>query len=199
MADGRNNNQIMGLSMTTTYTRSWGQAMAATGLALVLAGCGWWSGESREQVVKRGCPGAGILADARMKVDYRGSGGRDITDVAYRWELLDVATICDYDETVVSVDYALSMSVNLGPAARESAVSTPVFVALTKDGESVMDKTYFDAEVEFAPGQRSVVYTRTFENMEIEVGEENGAAYEIIIGFQLTPQEVEENRRRARY
>jgi len=199
MADGKTDNQNMGLTPRISLRDAWIRGLAVAGLALVVSGCGWWSGEDRKVIAKRGCPNVGILSDARMKTDYREGSGRDITDIAYRWEFLDAATVCSYDDSVVSVDYALSMSVNVGPAATRATAAAPFFVALTKGGETIQDKTIFQAEIEFAPGERSTIYTRTFEDMEFDVGEDDGGIYEIIIGFQLTPEQVAENRRRSRF
>ncbi|MEQ8747198.1 hypothetical protein [Pyruvatibacter sp.] len=167
--------------------------------ALLIAGCGWWSGADREVAVKRGCPNAGILADAQLKTEYRDAQGRDITDVAYRWELLDAVAECSYDDTEIDVDYALSMGVTAGPAASRSVVTAPIFVAVTRNGETILQRSTFEAEVEFEQGQRQAVYTRTFRGLTWEVGEEDGRLYEVVIGFELTPEQVEENRRRARF
>jgi len=167
-------------------------------LALTVAGCGWWSGETAETVRQRGCPDAGILVDADRLVEYRAGTGRDITDVAYRWELLDAVSDCSYDDNMINVDYALSLAVSAGPAADRALVVAPIFVAVTRAGESILQKTTFEAEVEFERGRREAVYTRTFEGLEFDVGEDNGSIYEIVIGFQLTPQQVQENRSRTR-
>ena len=131
--------------------------------------------------------------------EYRAGGGRDITDVAYRWELLDAVADCSYSGTTIDVDYALSMGVSVGPAADRRVVTAPVFVAVTRNGESVLQKTTFEAEVEFEVGQRTTVYTRTFEGLEFDVGDDNGVIYDIVLGFQLTPEQVQENRSRLRF
>ncbi len=166
--------------------------------ALVLASCGWWSGETKKETARRGCPNAGILADAQMMTEYRPGGGRDITDVAYRWELLDAVAQCTYDDNEVDVDYALSMSVSAGPAATKRSVSVPIFVAVTRMGETVLQKTTFEADVTFEQGKRTAVYTRTFKGLTFEVGEDDGRIYDLVLGFQLTPEQVEDNRARAR-
>ena len=200
MADTRNPKKNMGLSsVRSPFIRSGTRAGFVAALALIVAGCGWWSGETAKQERLRGCPNAGILTDAERLTEYRDGSGRDITDVAYTWELLDAVAECSYDDTMISVDYALSMSVSAGPAASRRSVSAPIFVAVTRAGETVLQKTTFVAEVEFEPGQRVAVYTRTFEGLEFEVGEDNGGLYDVVLGFQLTPAQVAENRARARF
>ncbi|MEO0961352.1 MAG: hypothetical protein AAFY01_02905 [Pseudomonadota bacterium] len=200
MADTRNPKKNMGLSsVRSPFIRSGARAGFVTALALIVASCGWWSGETAKQERLRGCPNAGILTDAERLTEYRDGSGRDITDVAYTWELLDAVAACSYDDTMISVDYALSMSVSAGPAASRRSVSAPIFVAVTRAGQTVLQKTTFVAEVEFQPGQRVAVYTRTFEGLEFEVGEDNGGLYDVVLGFQLTPAQVAENRARARF
>ncbi len=199
MADTRNSIKNMGLpAFTTQFARGGTRLGLVAALALIVAGCGWWSGENRKVEQARGCPNAGILADAQQMVEYRPGPGRDITDVAYRWELLDAVADCSYSDTMIDVDYALSMSVTAGPAATRSAVTAPIFVAVTRNGESILQKTSFEAEVEFEPGRRVAVYTRTFRGLEFEVGEDDGVLYDIVLGFQLSPEQVQENRNRPR-
>lgn len=191
MDDLQNRKKNMGLSRL--------RAGLVLGTALLVSGCGWWSGEDRETVVERGCPNAGILTDAQHLVEYRPGGGRDITDVAYSWELLDAAAICKYDDNIVDVDYALSLSVSLGPAATLSVVKAPIFVAITRSGDSVVQKSIFEADVEFELGQRTAVYTRMFEGLEFDVGEDDGGIYDVVVGFQLTPEQVRENRSKSTF
>lgn len=168
-------------------------ALAAAGL---LSGCGWWTGETRETVAERGCPSAGVLVDARNLTEYRGPG-RDITDVAYRWEFIDAAARCTYDDNVVEVEYGFSLDVALGPAATEAVRTAPVFVAVTKADETVLEKRVLDVTAEFQDGERRVTYARFFDDIAFDVGEEDGRLYTIVVGFQLTPAQLAENRRRA--
>jgi len=199
MADTRNPKKNMSLPTSTTrFARAGMRAGLVTALALIVAGCGWWTGENQKIERARGCPNAGILADAQQKTEYRPGPGRDITDVAYRWELLDAVADCSYSDTMIDVDYALSMSVTAGPAATRRLVTAPIFVAVTRNGESILQKTTFEAEVEFEPGKRVAVYTRTFKGLEFEVGEDDGALYDIVLGFQLRPEQVQANRSRPR-
>ncbi len=169
----------------------------AMACALFLTGCSWWSGESAEIERKRGCPQAGILTDARLLTQYREGGGRDITDVAYRWEMLDAAADCSYDDNVMSVTYAFNLAVELGPAARSATTEAPLFIALTKGGQDVINKTVFTQEAEFERGQRAVTYTHQYDDIELDIGEDDGRQYQVVVGFQLTPAQLQENRRRG--
>lgn len=169
-------------------------ALVAAGL--LAAGCAWWSGEARETVKKRGCPTAGILTDAAQLTEYAGPG-RDITDVAYRWELIDAAARCTYDGNVVNVEYGFSVEAALGPAATQARRTVPVFIALTTADERIVEKRVIDVTAEFRNGERRVTYAKTFDDIAFDVGEGDGRFYTIIIGFQLTPEQLEENRRRA--
>jgi len=179
------------------------RVVAAIGVAALAGtltgGCAWWTGAGEQEVIQRGCPNAGILPDAQVLTEYRPGGGRDIIDETYRWELLDVASRCSYDGPEIEVDYALSLVVNAGPAATETRVNAPFFVAITRNGDTIIDKKLHQAVVTFEPGQRSVVYTRTFTDLTWEIGEDDGLFYDVVLGFQLTPAQVAENRRRARF
>jgi hypothetical protein len=72
----------------------------------------------------------------------------------------------------------------------------PFFFTIVGPDGSIRAKEVFDSPIEFQKGRRRA---GVFEEIEqvIELGkEETGASYEIIVGFQLTREQLERNRKR---
>jgi hypothetical protein len=70
------------------------------------------------------------------------------------------------------------------------AVGLPVFIAVSDSG-AILDKTLFSMPVAFAGNVDSARVASQEVRMEIPVTpQKSGAAYGIIGGFQLSPEEV---------
>ena len=93
------------------------------------------------------------------------------------------------------VTFALPIYATRGPAAETDRLSVPFFVALADPGRQIVAKEVFTAEIAFDADGASA---QTVEEIEqwIPLGPgEIGAGYETLIGFQLTPAQLEDTRR----
>jgi hypothetical protein len=71
----------------------------------------------------------------------------------------------------------------------------PVFLAVT-DGDTILDKRIYPLHVVFPPNVDRLVLRSEEQSLVLPVSPgRSGAAYTILIGFQLTPDELEQNRR----
>lgn len=170
---------------------------AALVLGLALAGC---AGSAAEQAAKRlPCPTVGVLSDADTITKFAGTGG-DIIDIVYQAEINKAVTQCEYDvdDGIIYVDIAFDGYVERGPAATDDELDLPLFMAITKNGRGVK-KTLLTAPVEFDDDARGVRFVQEVEETEVSFEEgTNGAAYEFLVGFQLTRTELAFNRQKSR-
>ena len=171
-----------------------GAGLLGAAVLVVLGGCGLTDDPLP-------CPGVGILDQARLLTLYRDGTGRDPSDVAFEVELRNVSGRCDHDIDEeegggVEVTFDLSIRATRGPAAGTDRLSIPFFVALTDANRQIVAKEVFGAEIAFAATD---MRARTVEMIEqwIPLGPgESGAAYETLVGIQLTPAQLEDARRR---
>ena len=177
-----------------------GAGLLGAAVLVVLAGCGLIDDPPP-------CPGVSILDQARLLTLYRDGTGRDLADVAFEVELRNVSARCDLDIDEeeggsVRVAFDLSIRATRGPAALAAGaagtdrLSIPFFVALTDANRQIVAKEVFGAEIAFAAND---MRARTVEAIEqwIPLGPgESGAAYETLVGIQLTPAQLEDARRR---
>lgn len=166
---------------------------------LALSGCGMFG----ESDIKEGgttlypCPAVGVLNETDHLTLLSGSG-TDLTDVVARAEIGKVVSKCEYDveASTITVDIAFDGIAELGPAANARALNLKTFVAVTRRFNSFDKKQVYEVPVVFEPGQRQVRFVKTVEGTVLPYGgRADGSIYQILVGFQLTPDQIEYNRR----
>ncbi|MCP5432112.1 MAG: hypothetical protein H6923_02460 [Alphaproteobacteria bacterium] len=162
-------------------------ALSCAAAALALAGCG-------SDPKPGACPRAGILSDAANLVRFSGTG-RGPEDVLYRGEITNVALDCSPHSDVVKGELTLTVRLALGPRATMRAETVRYFVAVTEGDARVLAKESFELPVSFTAGEAVATASDTVENVRIPLAPgRRGGAYEIVVGFELSPDEVAFNR-----
>jgi hypothetical protein len=137
------------------------------------------------------CPVPGLMKPLVDLTRYRGAS-RDFRDLVVRARIVDIVGKCkpgDDKNTVVTTAQVV-VDASRGPAMDGDAIGLPVFVAVTTS-DTVRDKVEFSMPVEFTHNVDTSHAVSKEIRMEIPVTpQKSGAAYNIIAGFQLTPDEV---------
>lgn len=145
------------------------------------------------------CPRATILGDGASVTKFRDGSGRDLTDVVARAEIVDASVECDYNRNGVDVAMQIAIAATRGPADRARMADFDYFVAVADAQRNILAKEVFRVRVAFPETQNRV---GTIEQIEPHIPLRNraeGVSYQIVVGFQLTPEELEWNRtQRAR-
>ena len=168
------------------------QAMTLLALLVpVLAGCG-----GSEEAFAPACPNVGLVRDAADLVRYRGTG-RDLTDLVLNGRLTGVGGSCKRDgSSTVVTTVQVGMELQRGPAAPGRQAQLAYFVAVL-DGDRILDKQVFRLRAEFPANADRLRLSGDDVELRLPVKpDKTAAAYRIQIGFQLTPLELEVNRRR---
>jgi hypothetical protein len=168
-------------------------AVFALGIAgAALSGCSWFSKKTEV------CPRVQILADAAQLTNYRPGDGRDVTDVVYQGEVSSVTSECKYDKDTKTVDMTatLTLVATLGSASRQGNVTLPFFVSvIDRKTQNVLNKVNFQSAVPFPEGRRrSGVSEEIAERIKIAAGHKV-TDYEVLVGLQLTEEQLEANRK----
>jgi hypothetical protein len=153
------------------------------------------------------CPHAGVLADASDLTRYRpvgseagrpSTGGRDLTDMVLDGQITGVSGACTRAaRRELDVTVSVSMRLTRGPAARGPVGDVPFFVAVTENGQ-VLDKQIYHVAPGFAANADTVRLTSDAVSLNLPISPDKpGSAYDLVVGFQLTPDEVALNRRRG--
>ncbi len=163
---------------------------------LLLAACGSTSEQKAAFVASHPCPRIAVLGGAEQVVVFDGRG-TDITNVVARAEIQKSALTCEYDsdEKTISMDLGFNGLAELGPAATGPELHLRGFVAVTRGDNSVIRKTFVDVPVVFEKGSQKMHFVSTLEdNVLSYTNSVDGSAYEILVGFQLSPEQLAYNK-----
>jgi len=178
-------------------TLAWAmRAALITALVPLLADCG----PERNKFAPP-CPRPAFLGDAANIDLYRSAGGpggrRDLTDLVLHGRVIGLNGSCQEGDRKNQLATTAVMTVELtrGPAMQGREADVPVFLAVT-DGDTILDKRIYPLHAAFPPNVDRLVLQSEVQSLALPVSPgKSGAAYTIVIGFQLTPDEMEQNRR----
>ena len=143
------------------------------------------------------CPQTGILGDAADLTTFRNTG-TDLTDMVVDGRITGLSGKCtaidpDHLRTIISVN----MDLTRGPAMQGRDSDVTYFVSVAR-GDTILDKRAYAVRVVFdRNGSRMRLTGDQIELTLPTPGKVTGADYRILVGFQLTPEELAFNRRRG--
>lgn len=171
-----------------------GPALSVLAMTAALAGC---SSLTKSELPP--CPPVFILSDASHVTKFRPGAGRDLTDVEFEAEIVGFKGECGYDAKGANVDLSVSLDVKRGPAATAREASLSYFVAIPKFYPADEAKAVIAVPVVFPDGVDSARITDEGVRMQIPLKNRDLIdQYVIYLGFQTTPDELEQNRRTKR-
>jgi hypothetical protein len=174
----------------------WRFVLAALPL-LTLMGCGN-AGDSRLPVA---CPRPGLLAEGADLTRYRAGLVRDLTTLEWDARLTGLRGGCNPGRGNRSIELTLTagFTVERGASAEGRVVDLPWFVAVVDaNDERILSRRSFTERVNFARNEMRTNVESGEINLSLPVGENRRASdYRILVSFELTPEDLELNRRRG--
>ncbi len=143
------------------------------------------------------CPSTGILRDAADLTRFRGAD-TDLTSMVIDGRITGLAGRCKLDDpgrlrTTISVN----MDLTRGPANPARVANVRYFIAAAR-GDTILDKQVITLPIAFRSNDDRMRVAADPVDLVFPVSDTvSGAAYRIIVGFQLTPQELAFNRARG--
>lgn len=178
------------MRMSLPRSVRWFAPLLAAGL---LAGCSVFQTEPQLP-----CPRVSVLKDASLATQFRQGGGRDLTDVAYEAELEQGTLGCVYErsQSAVTVTAAVRVVATRGPALQSNDLNLVYFVAVVDKEQNIVGRERFQAQITFSQGQRRAGSVEEIEQViPIRQGL-RGFDYEVLVGFELQPDQLQFNRER---
>lgn len=146
------------------------------------------------------CPVAGSLYDASRVVELKGVERHE--NVGFTGQIEGVRGFCRYiDTNPITMEIEVDFAFGRGPKAEGMTHTYPVFVTVTRRDRSVLAKERFDIPVTW-PADKDVVYlTESVPGIVIPRANEtvSGSNFEVIVGFDLTPEQLAYNRSGTRF
>jgi hypothetical protein len=143
------------------------------------------------------CPRVSILADAAKLVQFRPGPGRDITDIAYKVQVVNYAGSCFYDKEyhVMTVDLQVGFDAQRGAALSEDSQEIRYFISVPTFFPQPDAKEIFPLTLKFSKNAASLHVTDQDAKISIPVKSvKELERYEVFIGLQLDEAQLDYNR-----
>lgn len=149
------------------------------------------------------CPTAVSLYDAHRVVNLQGEE-MVYENVGFTGEILNVVSFCSYTDrraSPIDMEMGIRFAFGRGPAAQGREHTYHYFVAVTRKDSVVIEREVFPITVTFPRGEDRVELTHTFDDIEIPRADAttSGGNFEVIVGFELTEEQLEFNRSGMRF
>lgn len=148
------------------------------------------------------CPLTAVLYDSSRLVAFDAPGVERYASITHTGEMMGVRSLCRYvDANPITLRMEVDMAFGRGPAATSDRQTYRYWVAVARRGRAPIEKVYFDVDVRFPRGQSVVTHTEEIERIEIPRanGEISGENFEVLVGFELTPEQLQFNRDGKRF
>lgn len=158
------------------------------------------SGNEADRFVASGsCPQAEVVSELQSLSEFDSVSNPSDSNLISTIEITNVQKSCDYGSGAATIDLKMDFVGTLGPRGRALSsdrpfFSYPFFVAVTSRNGTILAKEVFAASLTYDPGENTKVYTEKLRQIiPIERGE-SGGDYRVLVGFQLTPDQLAYNR-----
>ena len=147
------------------------------------------------------CPFVKSLYDASRYVEFKDAREAS-ANVGFTGEIQGISAGCQYkDDQPIQVTMEVLFELGKGPQASGDAKTFHYWVAVTDRNREVIAKQSFELPVKFPSGRDRVYVTDKIQQITIPRGAMNtsGANFEVLVGFDVTPQMAAFNREGKRF
>lgn len=148
------------------------------------------------------CPLMGVLYDSSRVVDFAAPNNQRYANIEFTGEMQGIRGLCRYVEAdPITMSVEVDMAFGRGPASTSDRQTYRYWVAVTRRGRAPIEKAYFDVDVRFPRNEAVVTRTEHIERITIPraTPETSGENFEILVGFELTPEQLQFNRDGRRF
>ncbi len=145
------------------------------------------------------CPYVKILYDAARYVELTGDRVA-ASNVAFTGEIEGLVSDCSYQgDEPIRVETRVLFNLGRGPQAQGDARTYRYWIAVTERNRAILAKEYFDLPVDFDGAQTTSVTQDQVILIPRAEATTSGEHFEILVGFDVTPQMAEFNRSGSRF
>ncbi|WP_312064276.1 Tat pathway signal sequence domain protein [Brevundimonas sp.] len=146
------------------------------------------------------CPYVKVLYDAARYVEMADFSRPSAAGVGFTGEIEGVSADCVYRESdPIRLDFNVLFNLGKGPQANGDGRTYRYWIAVTERNNAVLAKEYFDLPVDFAGQQTASVQQAQSIVIPRADATTSGNNFEVLIGFDVTPEMAEFNRSGSRF
>lgn len=154
--------------------------------------------EDQSKKLLGSCPVVEIVQDLAVYSDFA-AATTSAENLVSSVGMARTQTTCGTNKRSVTVDIGVAFDGVLGPRGRQSSgdkpfFTYPYFVAVTDPSGRIMAKEIFAASLTFEPGEDRHVHEEKLRHIIPLENPSNAGGYRVLIGFQLSPDQLEYNR-----
>ena len=151
------------------------------------------------------CPRVAVLNGASSLTRFASGPGRDLLDIDFQADIADLVSACRDDQKrdgkpITLVALAPVLVASRGPANADRQARFSYFVSVVDGDQQILTKQIFPVEIDFSGNRNRVVLRDDDPPITVDMPNSKGVgarSYEILVGFQLTQDEIDYNRKRA--
>ncbi|VAW11067.1 hypothetical protein MNBD_ALPHA09-1463 [hydrothermal vent metagenome] len=176
--------------------KRWFLRAAACSAALAVSGCSTsFSDIDIFSSEPPPCPSAGTLVDAATITEFAKARSTADSNIRYRAEITRSAYDCSVSGNSVTGTVGIVGEVSLGRRGRAGDITLPLFIAVTIRDAEVVTKRFEVVDVTIPRGQKRASFEKIIPNFDFDIRSGRKTVdYELLIGFNLSPEQVAYNR-----
>lgn len=147
------------------------------------------------------CPFVKSLYDASRFIEFKDNREASAT-VGFTGEIQGISAGCEYkDDKPIQVTMEVLFELGRGPQATGRQRTYRYWVAVTDRNREILAKQTFDLPITFPEGKDRVFITEQINQVVIPRASvtTSGANFEVLVGFEVTPQMAAFNREGKRF
>ena len=146
------------------------------------------------------CPAVRVLYDNQRFVEL--TGPERFENVGYTGEIVNVSSSCRFvGSDPITINMQVDMAFGKGPRAQGASKDVVYWVAVTRKDIATITRERFTQRVVIPAGTDRVQVTTPVTTLTIPRANKDiaGVNFEVLVGFELTPDQLEFNRNGKRF
>jgi hypothetical protein len=145
------------------------------------------------------CPATAVLSDAATITKFKPGASALMpkpAEISFQAEMSQARLDCNFNrnDNKLTVGVTFAVKASRGPAATTTDPQLPFFVAIIDTDNNVVAKSIYNSQPAMS-GRTSNTYTEAVSSFPVPLAmDRQPSDYEILTGFQLTPDELAYNR-----
>jgi len=156
------------------------------------------TGCSQQTQTQLPCPSVVVVSDASSVTTFISKKGQDLTDIDFEVEIDRVGHSCFYDSSLVTVNTLIRIKGTRGPRSAVTESEVIFFVAIVDKDQNVVGRERFETMLSFNSQRQRAAIVEEIEQIIPIRPNLRGFDYQVLIGFELTPPQLEYNRDQRR-
>jgi hypothetical protein len=168
------------------------RALSILAVLVLASACSSDKDKAAAQVV---CPSGVTPKESASVTRFRDGPGRDATDVVMEGEILGILVQCKRDKQSTVVDLQVGLQATRGPADRSKIADLEYWVAIVDADKNIVERVTSRVRFEFKDNLTQLrMRAEDLEPVIPASDPKKAGSYEIMVGLQLTPEELAWNR-----